>query len=231
MFFIALFFHFSNGSNDAILICEKNAALSARQQSFYEYNRFALMRWKMVDFKITSALPSDAEELVGIYAPYVKNTAVSYEYEVPSVDEFRGRISDTLRVYPYLKAVSPTGEIIGYAYAGRFGKRRAYDWTAEVSIYVRQDCRGKGIGRALYTELEGQLTALGIQTLIACVACPPVEDEYLTLASFGFHRAMGYECAGYFHSVGYKFGRWYDMSYLEKQLGSHPDAPKNIPHA
>ena len=169
-------------------------------------------------FEIKSASPEDAAQLVEIYAPYVIGTAISYEYNVPTVGEFKKRIENTLQVYPYLKAVDASGKILGYAYAGRFRVRKAYDYTAEVSIYVRQDCRGGGIGKALYAELEKRLVEMGIHSLIAVLSVTDAEDEHLTNDSFHFHKAMGYREAAHFHEIGYKFGKWYDMVWLEKLI-------------
>ena len=100
-----------------------------------------------------TAAGDDAAALLAIYAPYVKGTASSFEYEAPSLEEFQGRIAHTLRRYPYIVAVE-NGEILGYAYTGPFGERAAYRLSVETSIYLRQDVRGKGLGKRLYAELE-----------------------------------------------------------------------------
>lgn len=115
------------------------------------------------------AVPEDAEKLVEIYAPYVRNTAITFEYEVPSVEEFRGRIENTLKRYPYLVA-EMDGQIAGYAYASVFKPRAAYSWCVEVSIYLRGDRRGMGIGKMLYDRLEEILIKQGIRNLYACIA-------------------------------------------------------------
>lgn len=177
-------------------------------------------------FEIKPVSPEDAGALVEIYAPYVTDTAVSFEYTVPSVEEFKCRIENTLKVYPYLKAVGETGAILGYAYAGRFRARKAYDYTAEVSIYVRRDFRGCGIGKALYTELEKELAARGVHSLIAVLSVPCGEDSHLTLDSFKFHLAMGYAKAAHFHEIGCKFGKWYDMVWLEKLINTSAESEK-----
>ena len=171
-----------------------------------------------MNFEIKTALPADAAALVEIYAPYVTETAITFEYEVPSVEEFEKRIENTQKAYPYLKAVTETGETVGYAYAGRFRARKAYDYTAEMSVYVRRDLHGCGIGRALYTELEKELEARGMHSLIAVLSVPCGEDGHLTLDSLRFHLAMGYTEAAHFHEIGYKFGKWYDMVWLEKLI-------------
>ena len=174
---------------------------------------------KEEQIRILGAVPEDAGDLLSIYAPYVTDTAVSFETEVPSEEEFRGRIEHTLQRYPYLKAVSQDGRILGYAYAGVFKDRAAYDHCVETSIYVREGCHGQGIGRALYEALEEKLKASGIRNLYACIAYPTdEEDEYLTKDSALFHERMGYRLAGRFVQCGFKFGRWYDMIWMEKFL-------------
>jgi len=175
---------------------------------------------------LCAAVPEDAPALLRIYAPYVEKTAITFEYEVPSQEEFSTRIARTLEKYPYLVAKSED-RILGYAYASVFYGRKAYEWCAEVSIYVDENCKGLGIGRLLYQQLEDILKAQGILNLYACIAMPQVEDEYLTRDSFAFHQHMGYQLLGTFHQCGYKFERWYDMIWMEKHIGPHqiPQSP------
>ncbi len=170
---------------------------------------------------IRVARPDDAAALLAIYAPYVTGTAITFEYQVPSVEEFRGRIEHTLARYPYLVA-EQDGGLLGYAYAGTFIGRAACDWAAEASIYLRQDLRRAGLGRRLYQALEDTLRLQNIVNLNACIACPEAEDEYLTMNSIDFHRHIGYRMVGGFHRCGYKFGRWYGLVWMEKMLGGHP---------
>ena len=177
-----------------------------------------------IDLTIRMASPEDAEALLGIYGPYVKNTAISYEYEVPSLEEFTARIRKTLKTYPYLAAVYQ-GEIVGFAYTSRLHERKAYDWAVETSIYVQQDLRGLHIGKRLYDALEELLKRQNILSVNACIAYPEVEDEYLTRNSVRFHERMGYKLIGRFHRCAYKFNRWYDMVWMEKALGDFPDTP------
>lgn len=169
----------------------------------------------------------DAPRLLEIYSHYVKNTAITFEYDVPSVEEFRGRIRATLENYPYFAAVHD-GKIIGYAYAGRFHPRKAYDYAAETTIYLDKDARGKGAGKELYGALELALGMLNIVNLVACIGFPEVEDKYLTRNSVDFHAHMDYRFVGQFHKCGYKFGTWYDMVYMEKCLSVHPEKPSPI---
>ena len=179
----------------------------------------------MDDLTIRSAGVADAEALRAIYAYYVEHTAVSFEYDVPSVEDFRARIARTLEKYPYFAAVR-NDTVVGYAYAGPFVGRAAYDWSAELTIYLAPDERGRGLGRALYAALEDALTAMGILNLYACIGWPEPEDGYLTRASADFHARLGFETVGRFCRCGYKFGRWYDMIWMEKLLGPHrPNHP------
>lgn len=172
----------------------------------------------MISIRI--ATEDDAEELLAIYAPYVEQTAITFEYDVPSEDEFRKRISHTLEKYPYLVA-EENGKIAGYAYAGPFKERAAYDWSVETSIYVDMTKKRKGIGRLLYDRLEEILKKQGILNVNACIGYPQIDDEYLTKDSMHFHERLGYHMVGTFHQCGYKFGRWYDMVWMEKFIGEH----------
>ncbi len=164
---------------------------------------------------------SDAQNLLEIYAHYVKNTAITFEYDVPSVSEFESRIKHITAKYPYL-AAEKDGRIVGYAYAGVFKDRAAYDRSVEVTIYLDASAQGQGIGRALYQQLETALKEKGITNLYACIGVPSDKaDEYLDFNSMQFHEHLGYTLAGTFHKCGYKFGRWYDMVWLEKIIGMH----------
>ena len=175
------------------------------------------------------ATPDDAEELLGIYSYYVENTAITFEYEVPSAEEFRKRIENTLKKYPYIVATE-NGKIIGYAYAGAFKARAAYDHSIETSIYVSKDARQQGVGSALLEKLEGLLKKQNVLNVNACIAVPVEEDEYLTFGSVRFHEAKGYKTVGTFHKCGYKFERWYNMIWMEKMIGEHTSpAPDLIP--
>lgn len=176
---------------------------------------------------IRPASPEDAPALLDIYAPYVRETAITFEYDVPSPEEFRERIRGTLERYPYL-AAEAGGELLGYAYAGPFHPRAAYGWTAEASIYLRRDRRGLGLGRRLYGALEDLCRAQGVLNLNACVACPEKEDAYLTWNSVEFHAHLGFRSIGMFRQCGYKFGTWYNMTWMEKHLGDHPARPAPV---
>lgn len=175
-----------------------------------------------VPITLRMATANDAPVLLDIYAPYVRETAISFEYEPPSLSEFAGRIREVLEIFPYLAAVRGE-EVLGYAYAHPYGVREAYSHSVELSVYVRRDCRGLGIGRMLYAAMEVLLKAQNITNLYVLVAGVDAEDEYLTHDSQKFHLAMGYDYVGKLHKAGYKFGHWYDMITMEKIIGPHPE--------
>ncbi|HEM5332321.1 TPA: N-acetyltransferase [Streptococcus suis] len=159
---------------------------------------------------IRSAQIEDAADLVAIYAPYVETTAVTFETEVPTVADFASRIKKTLEKFSYLVAVEE-GALVGYAYASTYYARAAYDWTVELSVYIKQEARGKGIGTLLYNALEKELTARGFKNFLACIALP-------NPASIALHEKRGYEQVAHFKKVGYKFDTWHDIVWLQKSL-------------
>ena len=170
------------------------------------------------NLQIRIATPLDAKEILDIYAPYILQTAITFEYEVPTLEAFARRIEQTLVKYPYLVA-EQDGRIVGYAYAGQLHERAAYDWAVETSIYVKMDEKGHGIGKKLYAALEEALLKQHIVCVNACIAYPNQEnDAYLTKDSVDFHAHLGYKMVGEFHQCAYKFDRWYNMVWTEKSL-------------
>lgn len=159
----------------------------------------------------------DAPKLLEIYAPYVENTAVTFEYSVPTLEEFTARMKNILEKYPYLVA-EENGEIIGYTYASAFKARAAYAWSVETSIYVKEGAHRHGIGQALYNALEEILRKQHVCNLCACIAYPNPE-------SIAFHEKFGYVNVAHFHASGYKNGVWYDMIWMEKELCAHSIPP------
>ena len=174
----------------------------------------------MSEIIIRNANVSDASAILEIYGYYVANTAISMEYEVPTLEEFEKRIENTLKEYPYLVAESK-GKIIGYAYAGKFHPRAAFYRSAEVSIYIHREAVKGGLGRRLYQEIEDRLEKQGILNVYASIAYTDVEDEYLTNNSTQFHEHMGYKKVAQFSNSCTKFGRWYHLIWMEKFLGEH----------
>ncbi|MCQ2506113.1 MAG: N-acetyltransferase family protein [Lachnospiraceae bacterium] len=157
----------------------------------------------------------DAKELLDIYSYYVSDTAISFEYEVPTEEEFKNRIRNITAKYPYLVAVSD-GKIVGYTYAGVFKGRAAYNHCVETTVYVDKACTKSGLGRKLYSALEEELKKRGIKNMYACIAVCDAGDEYLNNNSMEFHEHLGFKLAGRFNKCGYKFGRYYDMVWMEK---------------
>lgn len=166
------------------------------------------------------ATVADAPALREIYLPYVRTTAVTFELTDPSLEEFSERVRTTLERYPYIVAVDE-GEIVGFAYAKAFRPRAAYLHSIETSIYMRMDYRGKGVGRRLYETLAKLLMLQNVYNMEACIAhCEPA-DEYVPATSRLFHERLGFRLVGKFTKCAHKFGRWYDMIWMEKILGDH----------
>lgn len=172
----------------------------------------------MSDVILRAARLEDAEQCTDIYSYYVKNTAITYEYDVPSAEEFRDRMADTLAKYPFIVA-EKDGKILGYCYAGRFKKRAAYDRMVETTVYLDLNARGAGIGRRLYEMLEEVLKAQGIIKALAVITLPTTEEEKTVYKSVGFHERNGYKLLGKISCSGYKFGRWYDTVLMDKFIG------------
>lgn len=170
--------------------------------------------------QIRNAVLEDAERILEIYAYYVENTAISFEYGVPTLTEFQNRMKRTMERYPYL-VITKDDVVFGYAYAGAFIARAAYDRSCEMTIYLDRDAQKCGLGRKLYEALEAKLKEMGILNLYACIGYPDTEDEFLNKNSAEFHAHLGYTKAGEFHRCGYKFGRWYNMIWMEKIIGEH----------
>lgn len=177
----------------------------------------------MIDIRLANI--GDARAIREIYEPYVEDTAVSFEYEVPGIQEFEKRIQNTLLNYPYLVAVE-NNQIVGYAYAGAFHVREAYRHSAELSVYLEKNHRKSGIGKALYDKLEEYLLLQNVYMVHACIASPDQIDEHLTDDSERFHEKMGFKLAGRHERCGYKFGKWYSMIWMDKVICDRPDNPK-----
>jgi phosphinothricin acetyltransferase len=169
---------------------------------------------------IRRATKEDIKDILDIYGYYTLNTAISFEYETPSMEEFTKRFENISSKFPYLVAVYDD-KIVGYAYGNTLIARAAYDYCAELTIYLDPNMRKCGIGKKLYTELEKQLAEQGIKNLYACIGSPIEEDEYLTNNSEQFHEHLGFKRNGLFYKCGYKFGNWYNMIWMEKIIGEH----------
>ena len=167
--------------------------------------------------KIKIVDTADASRLVEIYRYYVENTAITFEYNTPTVDEFKERITNTLQRYPYIKAVY-NDKILGYAYVSSISFRKAYDWSVEPTIYIDKDYKHLGIGTKLYNALEDILKGMNIQNLIAVISYPKEDNDFLTKNSKYFHDKLGYTSIGLLHDCAYKFNQWYDVIIMEKSI-------------
>lgn len=169
---------------------------------------------------VRDAVIEDAKRILEIYDYYVKNTAITFEYNTPSIEEFKERMKRIMSRYPYL-VITKDNIIQGYAYANAFVGRAAYNWSCEVTVYLDHNAKKNGMGRKIYEALESKLQKMGILNLYACIGYPKAKDEYLTTNSADFHAHMGFVKVGEFHNCGYKFGRWYHMIWMEKIIGEH----------
>lgn len=168
---------------------------------------------------IRVATVDDAEAILAIYAPVVRDTAISFEMEPPDVEEMRTRITETLVRFPWL-VWSGGGALLGYAYAGRHRSRAAYQWSVDVSVYVHHNARRMGVGRALYTSLLALLERQGFYNAYAGITLP-------NPASVGLHESLGFRSLAVYHAVGYKHGAWHDVGWWHLVL--RPPAPDPVP--
>lgn len=176
---------------------------------------------------IRNAIPNDESRMEEIYRYYVEHTAVSFE-SGPSLS-IEEKVESNLQSGDPFLVIEQDGKVMGYAYAGRFKGRQAYDWSCELSIYLDQNAHRRGLGRRLYHAMEQRLKEMGIQNMYACIACPAEEnDPYLTWDSKHFHEHMGFRTVGHFRECANKFGRWYDMIWMEKVIGDHKSNPKPV---
>ena len=169
---------------------------------------------------IRPATALDVPSMLDIYAPYVRETTITFEYEVPAPDAFQARFAGITGKFPWL-VWEERGRILGYAYASAPFERAAYAWCAEPSIYLRSDARGRGIGKRLYAALEAILLELGYVVSYAIITGE-------NAPSLAFHYALGYRKCGELVNSGQKFGRWLDVYWLEKRLNS-VETPRNSP--
>lgn len=166
------------------------------------------------------ATVQDVPRILEIYGPYVQNTAISFEYTVPSLAEFTQRFLRITAEFPWL-VWEEDGVILGYAYGSRPFERAAYQWCAEASIYLCPECQGRGIGKRLYAALEQRLQAQGYRKVYAIIT---TANE----GSVAFHRAVGYRHTATMPGCGYKFGQWYGTIWMEKDLNTW-EAPPGAP--
>lgn len=169
---------------------------------------------------IRMATVQDVPQILGIYAPYVENTAISFEYTVPRSEAFTARFLDITARFPWL-VWEEEGKILGYAYGSLPFERAAYQWCCEASIYLHPSAHRRGIGKQLYAHLEQLLRQQGYQKVYAIITT--AND-----ASVAFHKAMGYHVTARMPDCGFKFGKWHGTVWMEKLL-SDRDVPEKPP--
>jgi len=177
-----------------------------------------------MSWTVRIASPGDAGDMIDIYAPFIRETAVTFESEVPPVEDFAGRVAEILERFPWL-ACEDGGRVIGYAYACPHRARHAYRWSVETSIYVAEGRRKSGVGRALYGALLEILRVQGLYNAYAGITLPNAE-------SAGFHESFGFRLIGTFPSVGYKLRAWHDVGWWHLRLGEgsgEPPEPRSFP--
>lgn len=163
--------------------------------------------------KIRLATVEDAQKILDIYAHYIENTVISFEQVAPTLEEFEQRIATTIDLFPYL-VYELEGEIIGYAYAGKHAVRHSYMYSVNVSVYIDDTHHGKGIGKALYSTLFEILAKQGYYTAFSAITS---ENE----TSIKMHEKFGFEQVGFFKKAGYKFNKWLDLVWLQKELNDY----------
>lgn len=167
---------------------------------------------------VRSVTPEDAAAIAAIYAPYVRNTAITFEIECPDAAEMRNRIIETTAGFPWLVA-EDGHHLCGYAYATAFRARAAYRWVVEATVYVADGFHRRGIGRALYQPLLDRLDRQGFQAAIGAIALP-------NTGSVALHEAMGFVYKGTYQEVGFKLDRWHDVGLWQRDFRPRPERPK-----
>lgn len=182
----------------------------------------------LADVTVRQGERGDVPELLAIYDHYVDHTAVTFDVARTTPDAFREAMVRTMGRYPFLVAEGG-GVLLGYGSLHPFVGRDAYDWNAETTIYLAPDARGQGLGTLLYETLGRCARAMGILCLEACIATTDrVDDPHLNDGSVRFHRALGFHQVAHFRHCGFKFGRWYDMVWMERRLAPAPCHPSPI---
>jgi phosphinothricin acetyltransferase len=163
---------------------------------------------------------ADSENILRIYAPYISDTAITFETEVPNIKDFSARVEKIIDNYPFL-AYEIKDEIVGYAYSSQHRERAAYLYDVDVSIYILPEHHGTGIAYKLYKCLFSILSELGYINAYAALTEPNIK-------SMKFHQKFNFTKIGTHHKTGYKFGKWHDVTWLEKTINIHNTEPKKI---
>lgn len=169
--------------------------------------------------RLRFALPSDAESVLNIYAPFVRDTAVTFEYEVPSLSSYTERMERIMTAYPFILC-EIGGRVAGYAYASRHRERAAYLWAVESSVYIDPAFQGQGLGKRLYGALFEVLRRQGFLLVYAVVTLPNPMSERL-------HASLGFSEIGVHRCAGYKLGSWHDVKWFEYFLSEPPSSPES----
>jgi L-amino acid N-acyltransferase YncA len=176
------------------------------------------MSVRLPNGEVRPATSADGDACAAIYAPYVEQTAISFETHPPSGEEMAARIVKASSSHAWLVLEDSAGIVVGYAYGGLFAARAAYRWSCEVSVYIERGHTRSGVGRRLYEGLFEALAARGYQMAFAGMTLPNAASE-------GLHRAMGFEPAGVYRRVGFKHGAWHDVAWLQRPLGDGAKPP------
>ena len=166
------------------------------------------------------ATVGDAPAVLAVYAPYIRDTAITFETDVPSPAAFAARMEGIIGTYPYL-VIEEDGAVAGYAYAHRIGERAAFAWNAELSVYLAPSCQGRGWGEALLRTTLDLLALQGVRTAYSLVTVP-------NAASVGLHEKLGFTTMGIQTRAGFKGGAWHDVAWLHKSIGSFAGAPAPV---
>lgn len=169
-------------------------------------------------FEIRLIEPNDVPLALEIYRPYVLHTAITFEYEVPTIVEFTEKMETITAEYPWLVCFHH-GKMVGYAYAAKFRTRAAYQWSPESTIYMATDFQGRGVGRVLYETLFEVLRLQGYYNVYAGLLIPNEKSERL-------HKSTGFKEVGVYEKVGYKLGKWHDTKWFQLALRTHSDHPE-----
>jgi len=176
-----------------------------------------------VDYTIRFIRPEDAASVLEVYKPYVLDTYITFEYKVPTLEEWQHKIEKIILKYPWL-VCEVDGEIAGYAYGSMHRDRTAYQWSPESTVYLSEKYHRRGIARALYEKLFAIMKLQGYINVFAGIGLPNTKSEE-------FHRAIGFKEIGIFRNIGYKLGSWHDTKWFQLQLSEHilnPPPPKTI---
>jgi Sortase and related acyltransferases len=176
-----------------------------------------------MEYIVRMAKKEDIQEILGIYEPYILHTTITFEYEVPTLEEFEKRLEKIQEQYPWL-VCEINGEIIGYAYASAFRARMAFSWGTELSVYTNEKYLGLHIGRILYEKLIQLLKEQGYYNVYALISIPNEKSIYL-------HKMLGFEEEGVQKKVGFKLGKWCDLVYLVKNINRYDEYPKELPRS